>query len=204
MEREGQALAYPSVFPRALARVMHEHMLKHVWDHPLLLVGCFFNPLLREFEFISDSTHCTGYWSKAMEINRTLCRKQMILIERFAGRNDALSIDSSDSEDKTIRTTRKSGQQTCTQGSSSRTVGGKERSFDLFAWVNSILSETQKQDEVLRCMNCSLEHISQARKSFLEDDFWVMNFWYNGKTQFPQLFATATRVYARPVSSAAS
>ena len=44
---EGQAIVYPSVYSRALARVMHEHMLNYVWGDPLLLVGCLLNPLFR-------------------------------------------------------------------------------------------------------------------------------------------------------------
>ena len=69
-------------------------MLNHVCDHPLLLVECFLNPLLREFEFIPDSTLRTDYRMKAMEFTRTLCRKQMLLIELFAERTDAVSINS--------------------------------------------------------------------------------------------------------------
>ena len=155
----------------------------------------------QEFQFISDSTHHTGYQSKAVKFTRTLCRKQIILIERFEERNDVISINSSDSEDRTIRTTKRSGRQTCAQGSSSRIVGAKKRSFDLFACVDSISNETKRKDEVSRYSNLSLDYIWQALKSFLENEFSVMNFWYNRKTQFPQLFATATRVYPKPVSS---
>ena len=68
---EGQALAYPSVYSRDLARVLLERMLNHVWDHPLLLAGCFLNPLFREFEFIPDSTLRIDYRLKAMEFTRT-------------------------------------------------------------------------------------------------------------------------------------
>ena len=128
----------------------------------------------------------------------------MLLIERFARRTDAISTNSSESRDRTIRTTKQPVRQTFAQDSSPRIVGGKKWSFTLFPCVDSISNETQKQGEVSRYSNLSLGHIFQARKSFLEDDFSVMNFWYNRKTQFPQLFATATRVYATPVSSSAS
>ena len=72
----------------------------------------------------------------------------MLLIERFAERTDAVSINSSDSEDRTIRTAKQSGRKMYAQGFSSRLVGGKKRSFDLFACVNSISNETQKQEEI--------------------------------------------------------
>ena len=128
----------------------------------------------------------------------------MLLIERFAERTDATSINSSDSEHRTSRRTKQSGRKTCAQGFSSRIVGGKKQSFDLFACLDSISNEIQKQDEISRYTNLSLDHTCRARKSFLEDDFSVLNFWYNRKTQFPQLFAVATRVYATSVSSSAS
>ena len=111
---EGKPRAYHSAYSRALTRVIHERMLNHVWYHPLLLVGCFLNPLFRDFEFIPDNTYHTDYRSKAMDFTRTLCGKEMLLIEQFAEKKDAIFIDSSDSEYRNIKITKQSGRRTCT------------------------------------------------------------------------------------------
>ena len=38
----------------------------------------------------------------------------------------------------------------------------------------------------------------------MRDDFSIMHFWYNRKSQFSNLYAVAARIFAKPVSYAAS
>ncbi len=45
---EGLALAHLSTYSREFCRVIRERLVTNAWDHPLLLVGCYLNPLFRE------------------------------------------------------------------------------------------------------------------------------------------------------------
>ena len=50
----GVPFAKPSIYSRELRRILYQHLTSKPIDQPLLLTGCFLNPLFREMEFISD------------------------------------------------------------------------------------------------------------------------------------------------------
>ncbi len=73
---EGKAWAHPSIYSRELSNALREKLLENSWDHPLLIVGCYLNPMFREMEFISDSRTRTDCRSKAEVFAGKLVRKQ--------------------------------------------------------------------------------------------------------------------------------
>ena len=72
---EGRPLAFPSIYSRELCSDMLIKLLEKQWEHPLLLVGCYLNPMFREMEFVEDRARRLDYWSKAEEFARKLVRK---------------------------------------------------------------------------------------------------------------------------------
>ena len=62
---EGQAVAHLSIYSRELCGVIRMRMLEYWWNHPLLLVGCYLNPLFREIEFMTGNVKRTEFHSKA-------------------------------------------------------------------------------------------------------------------------------------------
>ncbi len=69
---EFQPLAHPSVYSRELSSVMRNCLYAVKWDHPLLLVECFLNPLFLEMEFIVDTHQRAEYRTKAEKCARGL------------------------------------------------------------------------------------------------------------------------------------
>ena len=82
-------------------------------------------------------------------------------------------------------------------------MGGKKRSFELFRSADSVPKATATLDEVSKYNFLRLSDLQEIRSLILGDNFTIMEFWYNRKAQFPNLYAIAARIYAIPVSSAA-
>ena len=61
-----------SLYSKLLCRNLGYHMQNTLKPHPLFLVGCYLNPLLRGFEFVSDEKTRNEMRSKAEEMNRKL------------------------------------------------------------------------------------------------------------------------------------
>ena len=51
---EGKPLVQPSIYSRKLCWNLRSYLVEEKWTHPLLLVGCYLNPLFREIEFIPE------------------------------------------------------------------------------------------------------------------------------------------------------
>ena len=49
---EGRLIWLPSTYSRELPRVLRTKVLQKQWDHSLLLVGCYLNPLFREMDLL--------------------------------------------------------------------------------------------------------------------------------------------------------
>lgn len=87
---------------------------------------------------------------------------------------------------------------------SSRNIGGKKRPFDLMESADSTGVDRTALIEVSLYNLIYLDGTTTDRKNLVSDGFAVMKFWHDRKKQFPSLHAVAARIYATPVSSAAS
>ena len=81
---------------------------------------------------------------------------------------------------------------------------GKKRSFDLMECAGSAPVDWCSLDEVCSYNLVQIGTIPGTRRKFMEDDYAVMKFWYDCKTALSTLFPVAERIFATPVSSAAS
>ncbi len=191
---EGRPLAYPSIYPRELCRVLRMKLIQKPWDHPLLLVGYYLNPMFREMELIG---------AKAEEITRKLVRK-LKEEERRASASSTIVLD--ENENDTNGTQESHDEEEISGDTSSLFSGvvGKQRPFDLLKCADRVPKRNQTLDEVSKYNMVSLNCVRKTRKEFIDDDFSAMKFWYNQKSQFPNLFAISVRIFSTPVSSAAS
>ena len=80
----------------------------------------------------------------------------------------------------------------------------KKRSFDLMECADSAPVDLRSLDEVCLYNLVQIGTIPGTVRKFIEDDYAVMNFWYDRKTAVPTLFAVEARIFATPISSAAS
>ena len=95
---ENQALALPSIYSRELCCAIRDKLHQMAWDHPLLLVGCYLNPLFREMEFIHNPTMRVEYRSKAEDFDRKLTRKHKERTVIFNMEDEPITINDSDGE----------------------------------------------------------------------------------------------------------
>ena len=75
--------------------------------------------------------------------------------------------------------------------------------FDSFLCANSVSEPTQILYEVSQYNMISLECITRTQKEFIEGDFLSRSSDWQNK-RFPNPFSVAARVFATPMSSAAS
>ena len=122
---EGKPLAYTSLWSRELCLVLRLKFIETRCDYPLLLVGCYMNPLLREIWFTEDTVKCEKYKSKAEDFAQKLLRKQKERGELFSS-DGMVPCVSEKSESKAVITNSDGN-------SSSKTSGaeGNKRTFNL-------------------------------------------------------------------------
>ena len=83
-------------------------------------------------------------------------------------------------------------------------VRGKKGSIDLMECVDSTPVDQRSLDEFCLYNLVQMGTIPGTRRKLIEKDYAVMKFWNDRKTALPTLFAVAARIFAKPVSSAAS
>ena len=143
-------MVQPSVYSRKLSELVKNHLKILLHHHPLLLFGCYMNPVFRESEFIEDVTLRAEYRSRAEEFARKLSRKYQMknqLPHRF---ESPINIDSNEELEPPSN-----GFSTVSRGRnrmvpSPNQVSGKKRSFDLMECSDSAQIDLRSLDEV--CM----------------------------------------------------
>ena len=75
---EAKQRAHPSVYSRAIYRVLREELLRNSWDHPLQLLGSYLNPIFLEMEFLEESLKRKERREKAEEFARKLVRMRRL------------------------------------------------------------------------------------------------------------------------------
>ena len=83
-------------------------------------------------------------------------------------------------------------------------VRGKKWSFDLMECADSAPVDRRSLDEVRLYNLVQMGTIPGTRRKFIEEDYADMKSWYDRKIALPRLFAVGARIFATPVSSAAS
>ncbi len=156
-------------------------------------------------ESISDTSKRLELRSKAEEFARKLVReyKERFRIDSISSK--CIEFDGADSVRSEVEINNLESMVSYSDGGSNENrIGGKKRPFELFRSADSVAQETATLDEVLKYNLLRLDDLQEIRSHLLGDNFTIMEFWYNRKAQFPNLYAIATRIYATPVSSAAS
>lgn len=189
----------PSVHSRDLSRVLQERLDENESDDPLLLPGCYLNPRFREMEFVSNDGLRAEFKFKAEEFARKLGRKSKERVRMNSFGDDVLDVDEIGPEDMSSEIDVR-----LPNSVSSNRIGGKKRTFDLFKYADTVFTGQQILDEVSKYNMLGVDHLRQDQKNFLVDDFSITHSWYNRKAQFPNFFSVAARIYAAPVSLAAS
>ena len=95
---ENQALALPSIYSRELTRAIRDRLQQMAWKHPLLLFGCYLNPLFRVMEFINDPIMHVEYRSKSEDFARKLTLKHKERTVIFNMEDEPITINDSDGE----------------------------------------------------------------------------------------------------------
>ena len=174
-------------------------------DHPLLLIGCYMNPLFQGMEFISGERLRMGYHSKAEELKRKLIRKHKIHLLNTKSLNDWVDVEEKgpldEDEDGTV--TARNHENSC-QLQIVQKGAGKKRVFDLMNFADSKLSNFKSLGELFLSNLLVVDHLVEDRQKFLNDDNAVILFWRERRNHIPNIFSKAIRIYAIPLSSAAS
>ena len=191
---ESTQWAHPSVYSREISRVLREELLSNSWDHPLLLLGSYLDPIFRKMEFIEESVKRKEFREKAEEFARKLVRIRGLRTlpgdqsEPIRGSSLYLfDVDDYDEAEKSL----------------DYNVGVKNRPFVLLDCVDSVHSEKVCL-KVSKYNSLRVKYLREARNKFLEDDFEVIRYWHKRKTQFLLLLTIAAWVFATPVPSASS
>ncbi len=146
---EVKPLAHPSVYSRELCSVVRDSSYAVKRDHPLLLVGCFLNLLLREMEHIVDTHQRAEYRTKAEEFARKLARNQKEHLDRFGASKPSVGLKAMISEpDSAVQVHDEAIYSRNNEVGTKGNVGGKKRPFDLHECTNSVPNDPQTLDEV--------------------------------------------------------
>ena len=160
-------MAHRSIHSRELCGVIRMRMLEYLWDHPLLLVGFYLNPLFREMEFITDSIKRTEFRLKVEELARKLVRKHKEQVQRLILDRFCINIDEIVSNSTNEGTDIEEIIDTPSQGQSAwRKVGGKKRPFNLFLCADSTSKVKVTLDEVSKYNLEHMDNINETQKSF--------------------------------------
>ncbi len=150
-------------------------------------------------EFITDDIKRVEFRSKAEEFARKLVRKHHEKSRTHSLRTECVNL-------KTTVTEHGSNEQDVGESTENlaeviartRRIGGKERPFYLLSCTDAVPPEVAILDEVFKYNLLGEDHFPETRAALM------MHLWYNRKFQFPNLHAVAARIFATPVSSAAS
>ena len=124
----------PSTCSRKLCCVSCPKLLQKQWDHSLLSLGFYFNPLFREMEFIEDRLNRSDHRSNAEEFAWKLVRNYKGLQRRS---NAASSIVHEDNDNSNVNDTADVQGFDANSYSKESRVGGK-RQFGLFLRTDSV------------------------------------------------------------------
>ena len=193
-------MVQPSIYSKLLCQNLGQHLQDTLKPHPLLLVGCYLNPLFRGFEFVSDEKTRSEMRSKAEEMTRKLSRHFLNSPSVINGDNEEPIENISEYQDE-IEMSSPNGPNYNSIGSS---VIGKKRTFSLIDLADSGREQNKPLGEVSVYNLMNLAHVKEEGQRFLNDDYSVLKFWFNRKRQHSVLYAVAARVLATPFSSSAS
>ncbi len=79
-----------------------------------------------------------------------------------------------------------------------------KRKFSQLELMDSPSRETVGTDEFAKYLSIEASKFGVQSHWFEQDKFVIIKFWYEKHNQFPKLYRTALRIFATPVSSAAS
>ena len=190
-------MVQPSIYSKILCRQLVQYLRMSLKPHPLLLVGCYLNPLFRSMEFVPEITTRRNMRMKAEEFTRKLARPHLINVPH----PHSLFGDGTIDIDGLSRSSSENGPNQQTQ---QQTLCGQKRSFSLIDFADSEPTPRTDNDEISIYNDMNLTNIKQMGTAFIDDDFSVIKFWNDRKRHHPAMFAVACRVMATPVSSSAS
>ena len=178
---EGQPLAYPSIYSRDLCKVIRFKLLQRSWDQPLLLVGYYLNPILREMYFNLDPTRHINLRSKADKFPRKMIRKQKERAEVTENTSGTVEIDESDRSDNDVFT---SSSDLGNGSLSHLKFRRKKRPFDVFMCVDSVTKQNRTLDEVSKYKLARSIQLLEPAKSSLPMIFVLLNIGTNIECSF--------------------
>ncbi len=167
---------------------------------------CYYlNPVFREMEFITDDVKRVDFRSKAEEFSRKLVRKHKEKICTHSLSRECINIETTFPEHgSNEQDVSESTENLAEEIADTRRIRGKKRLFDLLLCADSVPTEVTIMDKVSNYNLLRVNHLPETSAALMRGDFSIMHFWYNRKSQFPNLYAVAARIFATPVSSAAS
>ena len=169
MERSGVPFAKPSIYSRELCRVLYQHLTSKTIDHPLLLIGCYLNPLFREMEFISNERLRIDYRSKAEGFTRKLVRKRKQNLQNTKPLNHCIDLEETgpvDTNEDEILTT--INYKNSCELHRVQKIGGKRRTFDLMDCADSKPPNVNSLDEISLYNLLVVDHLVEERQKFFE------------------------------------
>ena len=174
---------------RGLSQTLLEWLDAKVRIHPLVMAGCFMNPLFREFQFLEDPSKRQKYreGGEAMVRSIIACQKSDSIASSDRNPRGQLNhaIDHLETDDQP-------------------NVVGRKRTYSLLEYADSHFESTTIVDEVSRYNSMDIGQLGIDRVTFMGDPFAAIRFWHNHRSSYPDLYKVAQRLYAIPVSSCAS
>lgn len=200
---------HPSKYTKELAFLVWNMLRQKTEVHPLWLAGVFMNPYYQEMQFVPDIPIRNLYRQTAMAFVRKLIEEARK--ENGSGQTavtpPAISTNG----------TQQNGSSSPVFGSrviddTPRTPllrsvlpdGSRKRTFSMAGMADVHVTTIQDMDEVNRYNAMTMDQVTPKKQPFLADDFAVIKFWSDNRRRFPMMYKVAHRVYAIPVSSAAS
>lgn len=187
--RDDGRVIRPSLYSMRLCSKMKQEMEK-VEIHDLWLVACFLYPYLRDMSF----------WDNAVEREQFKVRAENLTRSMY-----------SDNNVQEVQTNSASGVELpanpATQGnvtSSDAESARKKRRFSLQDHVSRAHCMFENGDEVSTYKSISIRQMGLEQDKFLNNPFSIIQFWYQRRRSFPQLYKISLRIFATPASSCAS
>ncbi len=174
---ESQPLAHRSTYFGELCCIIRQKLVPNNWEMPLFVGRLLLKFVIPWNGIISDNIKRYDNRSESEAFARKLEHKYEEQRKRFLSDYECIQgekmIPSCSHND--AETTNMPMLSTITTSGSTR-IGGKKRPFDSFIFSDSVPKQTQPLDEVTKCTILWVEHLPEARKALLNDEFSIMKF----------------------------
>ena len=162
------------------------------------------NPVFRELKFIEYVTLRAEHRSRAEEFVRKLSRKYSMKNQLPHRSESPINIESVEELERPSNRYSTVSRGLNRMVPSPNQVRVKKRSFELMECADSAPVDRRSLDEVCLYNLFQIGTIPGTIRKFIEDDYVVLNFWYDWKTAVTTLFAVEALIFATTISSAAS